>query len=135
MNIFQSLLNLFSPKVSSTTRHFPIYVLNQRCNEPLAGQVDTMNELSLTEDGDHAYFVRKVLHTSGRSRCFGQVEVQLWFDRNRQLMRHEEFGGRWLSEDEYQEALARFNAPTESAEEENSAPESEPANDSRTVEQ
>lgn len=111
MNIFQRLFNLFSPKVSSTTRHFPIYVLSQRCNEPLMGQVDTMNELSLTEDGEYTYFVRKVLHTSGRSRCFGQVEVQLWFNKERQLMAHEEFGGRWLNEEEYQVELARFNAP------------------------
>ena len=115
MNIFQRLFNLFSPKASVTTRHFPIYVLSHRCKEPLVGQVDTMNELSLTEDGDYAYFVRKVLHTSGRSRCFGQVEVQLWFNKDRQLMAHEEFGGRWLSEEEYQNELVRFNTPAPTA--------------------
>lgn len=135
MNIFQRLFNLFSPRAGSTARHFPIYVLSQRCNEPLVGQVDTMNELSLTEDGEYPYFVRKVLHTSGRSRCFGQVEVQLWFDRNRQLMRHEEFGGRWLNEEEYQAELARFNMPAPTPDLETESQEDEASGNSETVEQ
>ena len=111
MNIFQKLASLFKPGPSTKTRHLSVYLLSRRCNEPLMGQVDMMNELSQTEDGQHSFFVRKVLHTSGRNRCFDQVEVQLWFDANRQLVSHEQFGGRWLTAEEYQQELARFNAP------------------------
>ncbi len=113
MNFFQRLLNLFSPKPSSDHRQLSIYVLSRRCNEPLAGQVDLMNALSQTEEGDHPYFARKVIHTSGRNRCFDQVEVQLWFDKDKKLAHHEESGGRWLTAAEYESELARFNAPPE----------------------
>ena len=118
MNIFQKLVNLFTPGQRPQSRHLSIYLLSRRCNEPLMGQVDMMNELSQTEDGEYSYFVRKVLHTSGRNRCFDQVEVQLWFDGNRNLASHEEFGGRWLTAEEYEQELARFNAPPEEAVEE-----------------
>lgn len=98
---------------SGDSRHtLKIYVLSRRCNEPIAGQVDLSNELSRTEDGSgHPFYTRKVLHTSGKSRCFAEIEVNLWFDQNRRLADHEVEGGRWLTEEEYQAELARFNAP------------------------
>ena len=93
-------------------RILKIYVLSRRCNEPIAGQVDLFNELSQTEDDSgHPYYTRKVLHTSGKNRCFAEVEVSLWFDRNKRLAQHEVEGGRWLEEEEYQAELERFNAP------------------------
>lgn len=113
MNIFQKLLSLFKPNTTSGSRFLQIYLLSRRCNEPLVGQVDLMNELSQTEDSEHTYFVRKVLHTTGRNRCFDQVEVQLWFDGNRNLAQHEEFGGRWLTAEEYEQELIRFNTPAD----------------------
>jgi hypothetical protein len=115
MNFFRRIANLFSGKPSSTgNRQLPIYVLSRRCNEPLAGQVDLYNELSQSEEeGGHAYYARKVLHTSGERRCFDQVEISLWFDQSKKLVEHEVVGGRWLEEEEYQAELARFNAPPE----------------------
>lgn len=115
MNLFQRILNFFSTKPGSDRRHFTIYVLSRRCNEPLTGQVDLMNELSQSDDGDHPYFARKVIHTSGRNRCFDQVEIQLWFDKDKKLANHEESGGRWLTAAEYETELARFNTPPEDA--------------------
>ena len=113
MSFFKRIANIFVGKPSSGGRLLDIYVLSRRCDEPIAGQVDLYNELSESDDGDHAYFTRKVLHTSGERRCFDQVEVQLWFDKNKQLADHEVEGGRWLDDQEYQEELARFNAPPE----------------------
>jgi hypothetical protein len=69
--------------------------------------------LSQTEEGEYAYHTRKVLHTSGERRCFSQVEVNLYFNRDKQLVHHEVEGGRWLDATEYQAELARFNAPPE----------------------
>ena len=115
MNIFKRIANLFSGGGSSNDRDLPIYLFSRRCREPLMGRVDLFNELSAADDeSEYEYYTRKVIHTSGERRCFDQVEVDLWFDRNKQLA-HYEVGasGRWLTAEEYAEELARFNAPPE----------------------
>lgn len=109
MNLLRWIGGLFSGGGGSG-RDLPIYVLSRRCNEPIAGQVDLYNELSLDEE-EKGYFCRKVLHTSGESRCFDQVEVNIWFDSRKNLVEHEVVGGRWLSEEEYERELVRFNTP------------------------
>ena len=114
MNFFRSLANLFRGGSGGNSRTLSIYVLSRRCNEPIAGQVDLLNELSLTDDdSSHAYYARKVLATSGRNRCFDQVEIELWFNQGKQVAEHQVVGGRWLEADEYEQELARFNAPPE----------------------
>lgn len=80
-----------------------------------------MNSLSREEDSDAQFYTRKVLQGSGQNRCFTQVEVELWFDRNKKVIRHEVSGGRWLTADEYETELARFNAPPQ----EDKGPESD----------
>lgn len=111
MNIFKRITSFFQGGgTASSNRYFPIHVLSRRCREPLTGQVDLLNELSLTEEDDGAYYTRKVLHTSGRTRCFDQVEVLLWFDKNKQLLRQEVWGGEWLEVEAYARAEAEFQA-------------------------
>ena len=51
--------------------------------------------------------MRKVLHTSGKDRCFGEVEFEIWLDSKKQLVRHEVHGGRWLTVDEYEPTWLR----------------------------
>ena len=103
MNLFQRLLNLFSPGPGTPgRRHLTIYVWSNRCKAAIAGQVDLLNELSLTDDDDAVYFARKLLSSGGKNRCFDNVEVQLWFDGNKKLVRHEESGGKWLEQTEYE---------------------------------
>lgn len=70
-----------------------------------------MNSLSRADDGDAEFYTRKVLQGSGKNRCFAQVEVELWLDRGKNIVRHEVSGGRWLTAEEYEVELARFNAP------------------------
>jgi hypothetical protein len=111
MNFFKRLTSLFSGGSAPTNRHLTIYVLSRRCNEPIAGQIDLLNELSQPDEGDSAYYVRKVFSTSGQKRCFGQVEVELWLNSNKQVTEHTVQGGRWLEAEEYERELARFNAP------------------------
>jgi hypothetical protein len=119
MNLLRRLASLFSgggaPRADK--RYLTIYVLSRRCNEPVSGQVDLLNELSRTEEGEYAFFTRKVLHTTGEHRCFSQVEIQLYFNQNKQVVHHEVEGGRWLTSEEYAEELARFNAPPPEEEE------------------
>jgi hypothetical protein len=110
------LKKLFGGPARGDDRLTSIYVMSYRCKEPLEGKVDLFNELSKDDDGK-GYYVRKVLHTSGRDRCFSEVEVQLWFDSKKQVSDHDVSGGRWLTADEYDEELAIFNAPPEEDEE------------------
>ena len=112
MSFWSRIANLITGGGASGNRMLNIYVLSKRCNEPIAGQVDLFNELSRTEDdNDYTFFTRKVLHTSGENRCFDQVEVNLWFDRNKKVADHSVDGGRWLEEEEYEAELVRFRTP------------------------
>ncbi len=114
MNFFQRLLSLFTGGGrSSGGRWMSIYVISRRCNEPLSAQVDLLNALSGSDDSDAAFYTRKVLQGTGANRCFAQVEVELWFDSQRKLLRHHVEGGRWLTEDEYAAEVERINAPPE----------------------
>jgi hypothetical protein len=115
MNLLKRLATFFGggggPRADK--RYLTVYVLSRRCNEPISGQVDLLNELSRPDEGDYAYYTRKVLHTSGEKRCFAQVEVNLYFNQDKQVVHHEVEGGRWLTSEEYSAELARFNAPPE----------------------
>ena len=115
MSILKWFTSLFSGGRSGagSTRMLPIYVLSRRCNEPIAGQIDLLNELSQTEDEGAGFYTRKVLHTSGERRCFDQVEVEIWFDGNKRVSHHDVVGGRWLSQEEYEAEVARFDAPVD----------------------
>ena len=113
MSLLKRLASLFTGKSSSGGRNLTIYVLSRRCNEPLSAEVDTLNALSGSDDGDASYYTRKVIQGTGRNRCFGQVEVELWFNSQRVLLRHAVSGGRWLTAEEYETELERFNAPPE----------------------
>jgi hypothetical protein len=113
MNLLKRLAGLFSgggaPRADK--RYLTIYVLSRRCNEPVSGQVDLLNELSKPDEGEYEYYTRKVLHTTGEKRCFSQVDVHLYFNKDKQVVHHEVEGGRWLTSEEYAAELARFNAP------------------------
>ena len=125
MNFLRQLANLFSGggRRSGNNRYLTIYVLSRRCNEPVMGQVDLLNELSQPDEGDYAFHTRKGLHTSGERRCFAQVEVSLYFDSNKKVVHHEVQGGTWLTADEYYVELERFNTPPEEPEEVETAPD------------
>jgi hypothetical protein len=106
---------LFGRAPSGSDRYMAIYALSHRCREAVAGQVDLMNELSLDDENAGGYYVRKVLHTSGKGRCFGEVEFELWLDSKKRLVRQEVHGGRWLSVDEYEGELVAAEAREQEA--------------------
>lgn len=117
MSILKRIASFFTGGGSSGSRNLTVYVLSNRCKEPLSAEVDTLNALSGSDDGDASFYTRKVIQGTGRNRCFAQVEVELWFNSQRALLRHAVTGGRWLTAEEYAEELARFNAPPEEDEE------------------
>ena len=106
---------LFGKAPGGNDRYLQIYALSHRCREAVTGQVDLMNEVSLDDESKGGYYVRKVLHTSGRSRCFAEVEVELWLDSGKKVVRQEVHGGRWLTADEYAAELERERAEAEAA--------------------
>jgi hypothetical protein len=124
MQLLKRFKEIFTGTASgkSSRNTLSIYVLTRRCNEPVQAEINLLNELSPADEVDSAFFVRKVVHGSGKHRCFAQAEVLLWFDANRQLLRHEVKGGRWLTKDEYLAELERFNAPPEEETDEEALP-------------
>lgn len=78
------------------------YVRCSRCGEKLAARVDRRNELTPTYDeGEGAYYSRKGLVGAGKSRCFQMVEVELYFDAQRQLVSRYVTGGEFITHDEF----------------------------------
>ena len=72
MSFFSKLFAPFRGKApTGSDRYLPIYVFSNRCREPIAGQVDLMNETSL-DDETGGYYVRKVLHTSGKNAALAR---------------------------------------------------------------
>ncbi len=116
MNFLQRIAAFFRGSGGGpSNRYLTVYVLSRRCREPIAGQVDLLNELSLSDDDAYSYYARKVFHTSGAQRCFGQVEVTLHFDANKRIAHHDVQGGDWLTREEYEAELAAFQARSAAA--------------------
>ncbi len=113
MSFLKKLASFFSGGGGGGNRSLPIYVYSNRCREPIMAEIDLVNSLSRDDEKDDRYYTRKVLQGSGKNRCFTQVEVEIWFDRGKKVSHHEVSGGRWLTQEEYEEELIRFNAPPE----------------------
>lgn len=111
MGFWNRLRRLFAPGRAATNRYLDVYILNFRCNEPLATQIDLYNDPSPADEGaEAAFFVRKLLSTSGLQRCFATNEIQIWLDRNRRVVNYEVEGGRWLAPEEYAKEIGLFRA-------------------------
>lgn len=76
-------------------RFYVFHVKCNRCGEILEGRVDLDNDLSLDFEGDRSvYFVRKGL--VGNNRCFQQIEVEMKFTPNRELIEQQATGGTFV---------------------------------------
>ena len=79
------------------------YVRCSRCHETLIARVDLRNELTPTYDeGEGAYYVRKGLVGSGKTRCYQTIEVEVYFDAQRNLVSRYATGGTFISREEYE---------------------------------
>ena len=86
------LKNLFTP-AKPEKHYYTFHVKCKRCGEIIEGRIDLDNDLSLNDEGD-GYLVRKGLMGSGR--CFQQIEVELNFDSNRQIIEQNIQGGTFV---------------------------------------
>ena len=78
-------------------RYFIYRVKCKRCGEVIEGRVDTTNDLSVEyEDKREVYHVRKVL--IGAGRCYQQIEVEMTFNGNRDLLEKTVQNGEFVEE-------------------------------------
>ncbi len=76
-------------------RYYVFHVKCDRCGEVIEGRVDLDNDLSLDYEGDNTvYFVRKVL--IGDNLCFQQMEVEMKFTPDRELIERQATGGKFV---------------------------------------
>ena len=90
------LKNLFSggPK-RPEKKYYVFQVKCRRCGEIIEGRVDLDNDLSVEYEGNNnVYFGRKVV--MGNSLCFQQIEVEMKFTPERQLIEKEVKGGTFV---------------------------------------
>jgi hypothetical protein len=78
------------------------YLRCSRCGEKLVARVDVRNDLTPTYDeGEGAYYVRKGVVGSGETRCYQTLEVELYFDAQRNLVSRYVTGGEFISREDY----------------------------------
>ena len=78
------------------------YIRCSRCKEQIPVRVDLRNELTPQyEGGEGAYYVRKGIVGSGETRCFRTIEVELFFNSDRQLVSRYISGGEFITKDEF----------------------------------
>jgi len=89
------LKNLFSGPKKHEKNYYVFQVKCKRCGEIIEGRVDLDNDLSIEYEGDNkVYFGRKVL--MGSSHCFQQIEVEMKFTADRELIEKEIKGGAFV---------------------------------------
>ncbi len=99
MSFLQTLRAAFggSAPASSSRTLYPVTVRCRRCGELLTTHVNLSNDLSQDYERD-IFFVRKLISGSGANRCFQQIEVELTFDANKQLLERQISGGSFVDE-------------------------------------
>ena len=90
------LKNLFGgASAKPGKRYYTFNVKCNRCGEIIEGRVDLDNDLSIEYEGNNnVYFGRKVL--MGNNLCFQQIEVEMKFTPERQLIEREVKGGTFV---------------------------------------
>jgi hypothetical protein len=97
----QFLKRLFSP-APPKDRALVIYVKPKACSEVLKVRIDTMNELSRTDDGE-GFYVRKLARGK---RCPFQVEIEMTLDRSHNVIEKTIINGTEATAEEYEAFVA-----------------------------
>lgn len=93
---------LFGHAKKQTDVHWE-YVRCSRCGEEIPVRVDLEHELTPQYgEGEGAYFVRKGVIGSGKTRCFQTIEVQLTFDAQKRVVSRDISGGEFISKEEFE---------------------------------
>lgn len=91
------LKNLFGGGAPRRNPALDIYVRPKRCTEIVHVRIDLYNDLSISEDGD-GFYTRK----SARAiRCPFAAEVELHFDKKRQMIDSSVTDGELVTAEDY----------------------------------
>lgn len=78
------------------------YVRCSRCGEKIPVRVNLRNELTAQyEGGEGAYYARKGVVGTGKTRCFQMIEVDLYFDAQRRPLSRYITGGEFITKEEF----------------------------------
>lgn len=78
------------------------YVRCSRCGEKIPVRVNLRNELTAQyEGGEGAYYARKGVVGTGKTRCFQMIEVDLYFDSQRRPLSRYITGGEFLTKEDF----------------------------------
>lgn len=91
------LKRFFSASPSQKSRYYTLYVRPKACKEVLEVRIDTMNDISRTDDGK-GYFVRKLARGA---RCPFHVEIELTFDASLRPQQTTVVNGEEVGYDDY----------------------------------
>lgn len=83
------------------------YVQPRGCDEIVRVRINPQNDLSQSDDLT-TYFVRKIVRGT---KCFNQVEMELYFDSNRRLADSQLQGGKLVTQAEYEQWLTTQGMP------------------------
>jgi len=103
MGFLDQLKRLFKPPV----RHLEHceYVRCDRCGETLTARINLRNDLSLRYGEGRepdTYFCRKGIVGSGL--CFQKIEIELTYDKDRNLLDKKINGGTFINKEDYEES-------------------------------
>ena len=102
MSILEKAREVFGFSRGSTPRRvYQTKVRCLRCGEILPAQINLLNDLSIDyANAGEVYIVRKLVTGSGANRCFQTIELNMTFDKNRQLIKRSIQGGEFVDEPE-----------------------------------
>jgi len=98
MGFFKRLSDMFTSSGKQDDVSYWFTVQCNRCGEQIRARVDKRNDPSINydENGKATYFCRKVI--MGDQLCFQQIEVELTFDQNRNLIDRQIKGGKFVEQ-------------------------------------
>ena len=101
MSFLQKLSQLFVGDSESNIHRE--YVQCSRCKEKIAVRVNLSNELTpQLDESEGAYYVRKGVLGSGETRCFQMIEVELYFNQDKQPVSRYITGGEFITKEEFE---------------------------------
>ncbi|MFH2102093.1 MAG: hypothetical protein ABIJ39_01890 [Chloroflexota bacterium] len=98
MKFLRKLAEYFTAPAVTRFTYYPITVQCRRCGQVIDSQINLNNDLSIeySEDGSAYYICRKII--LGNDTCFQQIEVNLKFSPDRQVIAQSISGGDFVDE-------------------------------------
>jgi hypothetical protein len=112
MGLIKKIASLFDGEEGDDGNVHWEYVRCSRCGEKIAVRVDLRNELTPQwDEGEGAYYTRKGIVGSGKTRCFQTIELDLYFDADRRPLSRYISGGEFITRDEYEAQEGQDGSP------------------------